>query len=111
MGLDRDPLPTLQNGFSADSAINFTRFTDPSIEENLDALGSSIDVEERKGLVEEISTTINEGFPMTYHGSTLSVLGTQEAVKGLAAWTFPDGSEGSGVPGATTMWGFVWTTE
>ena len=84
MGLDRDPLPTLQNGFSTDSAINFTRFTDPSIEENLDALGSSNDIDERKEIVEEISTTINEGFPMTYHGSTLSALGTQEAVKGLA---------------------------
>jgi hypothetical protein len=32
-------------------------------------------------------------------------------VKGLASWTFPDGTEGSGTSGATTMWGFVWTTE
>lgn len=110
MGLDRDPLPTLRQGFAAESAINFSRFSDPTIEENLDALGTSIDLDERKALVEDISLTINEGFPITYHGSTLSVLGTQEAVKGLAAWTFPEGAEGSGTSGATTMWGFVWTT-
>ena len=110
-GLDRDPLPTLEQAFSSESGLNFTRFTDPTIDENLDALGTSTDIDERKALVEEISTTVNEGFPMTYHGSTLSVLGTQEAVKGLASWTFPDGTEGSGTSGATTMWGFVWTTE
>ncbi|MBN2624453.1 MAG: hypothetical protein JXA83_13835 [Acidimicrobiales bacterium] len=111
MGLDRDPLPTLHNAWSTESAINFTRFTDPSIEENLDALAASADLEERRGLVEEISLTVNENVPMTYHGSTLAVLGARDAVKGLDAWTFPDGGEGSGTPGATTMWGAVWTTE
>ncbi|HEX5944732.1 MAG TPA: ABC transporter substrate-binding protein [Acidimicrobiales bacterium] len=109
-GLDRDPLPTLEQAFSSTSGLNFTRFTDPAIDENLDALGTSTDIDERKALVEEISTIVNDGFPMTYHGSTLSVLGTQETVKGLAAWTFPEGAEGSGTSGATTMWGFVWTT-
>lgn len=111
MGLDRDPLPTLHNAWSTESAINFTRFTDPSIEENLDALAASADLEERQGLVEETSLTVNENVPMTYHGSTLAVLGARDVVKGLDAWTFPDGGEGSGTPGATTMCGSVWTTE
>jgi peptide/nickel transport system substrate-binding protein len=110
-GLDRDPLPTLSDAFGEDSSINFTRFTDPSIEENLDALGATSDLEERQSLVEDIMLTVNENFPMTYHGSTLAVLGAQDAVKNLGGWTFPDGTEGSGTPGATTMWGFVWTTE
>ena len=110
-GLDRDPLPTLFDAFSPDSSINFTRFSDPSIDANLDALAASDDQAERQGLVEEISTTVNENFPMTYHGSTLSVLGARDVVKNLDGWTFPDGTEGSGIPGATTMWGFVWTTE
>lgn len=110
-GLDRDPLPSLRDAFSEESAINFTRFTDPSIEENLVALGATADLEERQALVEDIMLTVNENFPMTYHGSTLAVLGAQDAVKNLGGWTFPDGTEGSGTPGATTMWGFVWTTE
>jgi peptide/nickel transport system substrate-binding protein len=110
-GIDRDPLPTLSDAFGEDSSINFTRFTDPSIEENLDALGATADLEERQALVEDIMLTVNENFPMTYHGSTLAVLGAQDAVKNLGGWTFPDGTEGSGTPGATTMWGFVWTTE
>src|SRR5690606_18193871 len=39
-GLDRDPLPTLEQAFSSESGLNFTRFTDPTIDENLDALGT-----------------------------------------------------------------------
>lgn len=110
-GLDRDPHPTLRDAFTAESAINFTNFTDPSIDANLEALAATGDLAERQRLVEEISMTVNENFPMTYHGSTLAVLGARDVVKNLAGWTFPDGTEGSGVPGATTMWGFVWTTE
>ena len=105
------PAADAERRFLGGQLHHFTRFTDPSIEENLDALGATDDVEERKAIVEEISMTINENFPMTYHGSTLAVLGTQEAVKNLDGWTFPEGAEGSGISGATTMWGFVWTTE
>jgi peptide/nickel transport system substrate-binding protein len=111
VGLDRDPLPTLKNEFSADSAINFTNFTDPTIEEKLDELGATSDVEQRKALVEEIMLTVNENFPLTYHGATLQTLGVRDVVKNLDGWTFPDGTEGTGTVGATTMWGFVWTTE
>lgn len=110
-GLDRDPYPTLNDAFTSDSAINFTRFTDPAIDADLEALAASSDLEERQALVEEISMIVNESFPMTYHGSTLSVLGARDAVKNLDGWSFPDGADGSGTPGATTMWGFVWTTE
>lgn len=109
-GLNRDPYPTLRDAFTEESNINFTRFTDPSIDENLERLAASSDLEERQALVEEISMTVNENFPMNYHGSTLSVLAARDVVKNLDGWTFPDGTVGSGVPGATTMWAFVWTT-
>jgi peptide/nickel transport system substrate-binding protein len=109
-GLDRDPYPTLSDAFTEESNINFTRFTDPSIDENLERLAASADLEERQAVVEEISMTVNENFPMTYHGSTLSVLAARDVVKNVDGWTFPDGTPGSGVPGGTAMWGFVWTT-
>jgi peptide/nickel transport system substrate-binding protein len=35
----------------------------------------------------------------------------RDVVKNIDGWTFPDDSKGDGVPGATTMWGEVWTTE
>jgi len=110
-GIDRDPYPTLRDAFTQPSATNFTRFTDPSIDTALAELAASGDVEERQGLVEDVMMTVNENFPLQYHGNTLAVLAAQDYVKNVDGWTFPDGAEGTGTPGATTHWAFVWTTE
>jgi peptide/nickel transport system substrate-binding protein len=110
-GLDRDPYPTLRDAFTLPSPLNFTRFTDPTIDSDLADLAASGDLEERQALVEEISMTVNEGFPLSYYGSTLAVLAAQDNVKNVDGWTFPDGVNGSGTPGATTQWGQVWNTE
>lgn len=110
-GLDADPYPTLRNAFTLPSPLNFTRFTDPKIDADLAELAASGDIDERKALVEEISMTINEGYPLSYYGSTLAVLAAQDYVKNVDGWTFPDGVGGVGTPGATTHWAFVWTTE
>jgi peptide/nickel transport system substrate-binding protein len=110
-GADSDPYPVLRSAFAEDSAQNWTRLTDPTITENLTELAASSDVDERKELVEEIMMIVNENAPMTYSASTLAVLATQESVKNLDGWEFPSGEEGSGTPGATTMWAFVWNTD
>lgn len=111
IGLDRDPYSPLSNAWTEGSPTNFTRFSDPAIDDALVALRESTEIDERKGLVEEISTIVNENFPVTYSGSTLALIGADDAVKNLDGWVFPDGTEGTGVPGATVMWAFVWTTE
>lgn len=110
-GIDSDPYPVLRSAFSPDSAQNFTRFTDDTINDKLAELAASSDVDERKQLVEDIMLIVNENAPMTYSASTLAVLATQESVKNLDGWAFPSGAEGSGTPGATTMWAFVWNTQ
>jgi peptide/nickel transport system substrate-binding protein len=111
VGLDGDPYAVLDAAFTEDSTTNFTGFHDPSIDQALDELRATDDLAERQQLVEDIMTTVNENYAQTYSGATLSLLGVNDYVKGLDAWTFPDGSPGAGVPGATTMWAFVWTTE
>jgi peptide/nickel transport system substrate-binding protein len=110
-GLDADPYPTLKNAFTLPSPLNFTRFTDPKIDSDLAKLAASGDIDERKDLVADISMTINEGYPLSYYGSTLAVLAAQNHVKNIDGWTLPDGTKGIGTPGATTQWANVWTTE
>ena len=109
-GLDADPYPTLKNAFTLPSPLNFTRYTDPAIDADLAKLAASGDLDERKDLVSDISMTINEGYPLSYYGSTLAVLAAQDDVKNIDGWTFPEGAKGNGTPGATTMWAFVWNT-
>ncbi|HET6953751.1 MAG TPA: ABC transporter substrate-binding protein [Acidimicrobiales bacterium] len=109
-GLERDPAPTLRDAFTP-GTLNFTGLNSPELTAMIDELAATSDVEQRKQIVEDISLTVNEAFPMAYYGSTLAVLAARDDVKGIDAWTFPDGTEGSGVPGGTTHWAFVWKTQ
>lgn len=109
-GLDREPGVVLQNAFTEDSPTNFTRFTDPAIDEALVEIRATDDIDERRDLVEEIMTIVNENAPMTYGGQTLGVVATQSAVRNIDGWTFPDGEPGGTALQGTVVWANVWTT-
>jgi peptide/nickel transport system substrate-binding protein len=110
VGAETDPYTTLKNAFT-EGPLNFTGYTSPEIDEGLDTLRTTTDLAERQGAVAQISMDISENLPNLFTGYTLTDIAVRDVVKNVDGWTFPDGSEGDGVPGAQAMWGFVWTTE
>lgn len=106
-----DPYIIFSEAFAEESPLNFTNFTDPAITEQLEVLRTTTDIDERKAAVEEISLVLAENVPNTFTAGTLTTLAARDAVKNITGWTFPDGSEGEGVIGGTTMWGHVWLAE
>jgi peptide/nickel transport system substrate-binding protein len=108
VGDQGDPYRTFTDAFTGDSPLNFTKFTDPRIDDALDVLRTTADTDTRRAAVEDISMVLAEEVPNTFTAATLSVLAVDEQVKNVGGWTFPDGTPGEGVPGATTMWGHVW---
>ena len=110
VGSESDPYTTLRDAFT-EGPLNFTGYTSPEIDEGLETLRSTTDIEERKAAVEQIGLDIAENVPNLFTGYTLTDIAVREEVKNVDGWTFPDGTEGDGVPGAQAMWGFVWTTE
>ena len=110
VGAETDPYTTLKNAFT-EGPLNFTGYTSPAIDEGLDTLRTTTDVEERKAAVEQIGMDISENVPNLFTGYTLTDVAVRDVVKNVDGWTFPDGAEGDGVPGAQAMWGEVWTTE
>jgi peptide/nickel transport system substrate-binding protein len=110
VGSETDPYTTLRDAFT-EGPLNFTGYTSSVIDENLTTLRSTTDIEERKAAVEAIGMDIAENVPNLFTGYTLTDIAVRDVVKNVDGWTFPDESEGDGVPGATTMWGEVWTTE
>lgn len=106
-----DPYVIFSEAFGPDSPINFTNFTHPTIDEQLEVLRTTTDIDERVAAVEEISLVLAEHVPNTFTAGTLTALVANESVKNVDGWTFPDGTEGEGVPGATTMWGHVWLAQ
>ena len=107
IGGPRDPYFTLEDAFT-EGPLNFTGFQDPRIDEALDAMRTTVEVEERRSSVAEIAMVVAEEVPVTFSGSTLITFAVREDLKNLDGWTFPDGSKGSGNSSATAMWGHVW---
>ena len=88
-----------------------TAFQSPEIDEQLEILRTTTDIDERKAAVEEIGLVLNENVPNTFAGGTLTVMAAQDEVKNLDGWVFPDGTEGNGAASAQVMWGHVWLAE
>ncbi|WP_040339609.1 ABC transporter substrate-binding protein [Candidatus Blastococcus massiliensis] len=106
----RDPYYVFSRAFTP-GVPNVTEFQHPDIDENLAILRSTNDVEERKAAAEAISLVLADQVPVTLTGGTLTVIAVKEAVKNVDGWTFPDGSDGNGVPEGTAMWGHIWLAD
>ena len=107
VGSQDDPYRVFSDAFGT-GPLNFTRFTDARIDEQVTVLRTTTDLDLRKQAVEKISMVLAEMVPNTFTAGTLTLLAAHDDVKNLDGWTFPDGTKGEGVPGATTMWGHVW---
>jgi peptide/nickel transport system substrate-binding protein len=105
-----DPYFIFSDAFT-EGPLNFTGYTSPEIDEQLEVLRTTTDLQQRKDAIEQVGRHMAEAVPNLFTSYTLSDVAVRDEVKNLGGWTFPDGTPGDGVPGATTMWGHVWTTE
>ncbi len=110
VGADRDPYIVFQQAFT-EGPLNMTAFQSPEIDEQLEILKTTTDIDARKAAVEAIGEVLNESVPNTFSGGTLTVMATRDAVKNLDGWVFPDGTEGNGAASSQVMWGHVWVTD
>jgi peptide/nickel transport system substrate-binding protein len=110
VGDEADPYYTLKNAFTS-GPLNFTGYTSSVIDEGLETLRTTTDLDERKAAVADISMDISENIPNLFTGYTLTDVAVRDAVKNVDGWVFPDDTKGDGVPGATTMWAHVWVTD
>jgi peptide/nickel transport system substrate-binding protein len=110
VGSDSDPYIVFDPAFT-EGPLNMTAFQSPEIDEQLEILRTTTDIDERKAAVEAIGEVLNENVPNTFAGGTLTVLAARDAVKNVDGWVFPDGTKGNGTANATTMWGHVWVTD
>jgi peptide/nickel transport system substrate-binding protein len=111
VGGDSDPYLLLDGAFT-EGPLNMSAYQDPRIDEQLEILKGTRDIDERKAAIEEIGLVLNEEAVHTYVGGTLTVLAGRDAVKNIDGWVFPDGStKGTGAANADTMWAHVWVTD
>jgi peptide/nickel transport system substrate-binding protein len=110
LGSEDDPCVVLRNAFGPPETTptNWTNFSHPELDEQLEILCTSIDFEERYDAAEAIMMLFTEQVPHTWTGHTPTVMGALPSLENIAGWTFPDGTMGDGHPNTVVMWGHVW---
>lgn len=112
-GGENDPYETFEGAFSEweTNATNVTNFTHPGIDEALETLRTTNDLDERKAAVVDIGLILNEEMPLSWSGSTAHAVGIREPVKGLLSWTSPEGVLGGGVSSSVIRTAMTWIAE
>ncbi|MBK5223111.1 MAG: hypothetical protein JJE52_09580 [Acidimicrobiia bacterium] len=110
MGANEDPYTTLRPAFSdpAVEALNFTNYTSPSVQENLETMRTAQSFEDRYDAVEAIMMEFTEQVPNTWTGGTATALYALPEVRNLGGWTVPGGHQGDGAMEAQVYWAEVW---
>ncbi len=109
-GTQQDPYMQLSNGFGPieSNPTNITNFVHPVIDEQLEVLRTSDDIEVRREAAEAIMMLLSEELPLLWLGSTRAAVGARQALRNLDGWVLPDGTPGEGIPQAWVMWSQVW---
>lgn len=112
-GGDGDPLTSLQSFFGpvATTPGNFTNFTDPEIDEQLEILKTNDDFAARYAAVEQIGVIAGEQVPILWSSPTPTIVGFRDTIHGVTDWTLPSGSMGQGTPGAVVRFHQVFVAE
>lgn len=107
---EQDPYIILSNDYGpADvQPLNYSNFTHPVIDRNLEILRLEPEFEKRRVAVEEIMMLLTEAVPNTWTGSTPAAVAANPRVRNIRDWTFPDGRLGDGMPVGQVSWAQVW---
>lgn len=107
---EQDPYIIFTNDFGPPDVqpLNYTNFTHPVIQQNLEILQLAPDFEQRYAAVEQIQLLLAEQVPNTWTGSTPAAVAANPRVRNIRDWTFPDGRMGDGMPVAQVSWAQVW---
>jgi len=111
-GSDDDPYLILRETFGDPNTklLNFTNYSHPVIDENVEILRTSTDFDERYKAAEEIMLLLAEEVPSLWTGHTAIAFGVSKELRGWRAMDLPDTEEKRLKEGEeiAVWWGNVW---
>ena len=113
LGAQADPDTTLFNQYADpnNQAANVTNFNNKQVQTLLQQGREETDVEKRKAIYEQIHEIFNDEVPHVWTGATVTSVGARPAIKGIEAWTFPNGDAGNGAENSGVRFVSVWIDE
>jgi peptide/nickel transport system substrate-binding protein len=112
-GTPNPPYSVLNNRFGpvAENVLNFSNYTNPAIDAELDVLQTSLDFDEQYAAVSAISTVLAEEMPLHWWGTGVTLVLIGDRVKNVDNFTWPDGSAGGRLDRGRMWFTNVWVDD
>jgi len=105
-GTESDPLSLFDTryGAVADNVLNWTNYTNPAIDEQVEILRSTGDVDARYAATGEITRITAEAMPIYWGPTGATNVVAKTSVKNVEGYTHADGTPGTRRPAGTVWW-------
>ncbi len=107
-GNSDDPLQLFRTRYGDGQVLNWTNYSGPDIDAQLDILRNSLDFETRKAATAEISRITAEAMPVNWWASGSTLVLTTPEIRGLETYSYPDGGGDERMSGGRVWWHEVW---
>ncbi|MBN4047608.1 ABC transporter substrate-binding protein [Acidimicrobiaceae bacterium AH-315-P05] len=110
-GSSSDPLEIFRTRYGDGQVLNWTNFTDPTIDAAIETLRNDLTVDGRHAATEDITRVTAEQMPIRWGSSTATLLLAIPEIKGVEAYTHADGTVGARRSAGRVWWAEVWLEE
>lgn len=107
-GNEQDPLQLFRTRYGDGQVLNWTNFTSPDIDAQLDILRNDLDPAARQAATAEVSRITAEEMPIYWWPSGSNLVLTKPEVRGLETYTYPDGGGNDRMGSGRVWWHEVW---
>jgi peptide/nickel transport system substrate-binding protein len=107
-GNEQDPLQLFRTRYGDGQVLNWTNYTSPEIDAQIEILRTELDPAVRQAAAAEISRITAEDMPIYWWASGATLVLTKPEIKGLETYTYPDGGGNERMSGGRVWWHEVW---
>ena len=107
-GNQDDPLQIFRTRYGDGQVLNWTNFTSPEIDAQIDTLRTALDPADRQAAAAEISRITAEEMPIYWWASGSTLVLTKQEVRGVETYSYPDGGGNERMGEGRVWWHEVW---
>lgn len=107
-GNEQDPLQLFRTRYGDGQVLNWTNFTSPEIDTQLEILRNDLDPAARKAATAEVTRITAEEMPIYWWPSGSNLVLTKPEIRGLETYTYPDGGGNERMGSGRVWWHEVW---
>lgn len=107
-GNEQDPLTLFRTRYGDGEVLNWTNFTSPEVDAQLDVLRTNLDPAAREAAAAEVTRITAEEMPIYWWASGSNLVLTKPEIRGVETYSYPDGGGNDRMGSGRVWWHEVW---